>query len=251
MSKQRHLVWFSNGAASAVTAKIAIEMGLDPLIVTCDTKVNEHPDNIRFQNDVQSWLGREIIEIKSVKYATVDDVFEARKYMSGIGGAPCTTELKKIPRQDFQRTTTLFNELADVHHFGYTVEEYRRILNFKNNNPEIISRFPLAYYGLTKGDCHKRILNAGIKTPVMYELGFNNNNCMGCVKAQSPKYWNLTRIHFPEVFKRRCEQSRKLGVRLVKIGKKRIFLDELPPDNMTDYNEQIECGVACQTNKNN
>jgi hypothetical protein len=147
--------------------------------------------------------------------------------------------MKKIPRFDFQMPD-------DINYFGYTVEEYKRILNFKKSNPDLQSKFLLAYFGLTKDDCHSMLPN-WLKPPAMYELGFNNNNCIGCVKAQSPKYWNLTRINFPEVFKRRCEQSRLLKVRLVKIGKKRIYLDELQPDNMTDYNEQIECGVTCQT----
>ena len=245
MKEQRHIVWFSCGAASAVTAKLAVDAGLNPVVVYCDTMESEHPDNERFFNDVQKWIGTEIIKIHSENYQNIDDVFMKTRYMSGVAGARCTTEMKKIPRLEFQEKGDLFS-IADIHHFGFTVDECKRIINFKVNNPEIISRFLLAYHGLTKFDCKKRILNAGIKLPIMYDLGFNNNNCIGCVKAQSPKYWNLTRRHFPDVFKRRCEQSRKLEVRLVKIGKKRIFLDQLKPEDMTDYDEQIECGVVCQ-----
>jgi len=232
----RNIVWFSCGAASAVTAYLAIKEGLDPILVYCDTMKSEHPDNRRFFNNVESWLSKKITVISSEKYKDIDEVFEKTKYMSGIHGARCTTEMKKIPRFDFQLPD-------DVHYFGYTVEEYKRILNFKGNNPDLNSKFLLAYYGYTKEDC-KRILP--MKLPEMYEEGFNNNNCLGCVKAQSPKYWNLIRIKHPEVFARRCEQSRRLGVKLVKVKGKRIFLDALEPDDMTDYNEQIECGVTCQ-----
>lgn len=244
----RNVVWFSCGSASAVTAYLAVKEGLNPIVVYCDTMSDEHPDNQRFFNDVQQWIGVEILKIKSTKYENVDAVFEGERYMSGIRGAFCTSYLKKFVRQEFQQKADLFNDSEDYHFFGFTVDEHRRITNFKNNNPEIQSRFILPYFGLTKADCHERIKRAGIEIPMMYKLGFNNNNCLGCVKAQSPKYWNLIRKNFPDTFTKRCEQSRKLNVRLVKIGKQRIFLDELQSDNMTDNNEQIECGVVCQSN---
>ena len=238
-SDKRNIVWFSCGIASAVTAYLAVKEGLNPEVVYCNTMMSENPDNARFFSDVEKWIDKRIKIISSEKYESIDDVFMKTRYMAGISGARCTTEMKKIPRFEFQRAD-------DVHYFGFTINEHKRIINFKKNNPELESRFLLTYYGLTKEDCHS-MLPKWIKKPIMYELGFNNNNCIGCVKAQSPKYWNLVRINFPEVFKRRCEQSRLLKVRLVKIGKKRIYLDELLSDDMRDYNEQIECGVVCQT----
>jgi len=232
----RNIVWFSCGAASAVVAKLAIEDGLNPMIIYCDTMSTEHPDNQRFFDDVQQWLGREIIKIASKKYRDIDHVFMEARYMSGVNGARCTTEMKKVPRFDFQLPD-------DIHHFGYTIEEYKRIVNMRINNPELYVRFILAYRGITKAECLKML---PMKLPAMYDLGFVNNNCLGCVKATSPKYWNLTRKHFPDVFARRAEQSRELGVKLWRKGKQRFSLDELPPDDQTDNNEQIECGVVCQ-----
>lgn len=52
--------------------------------------------------------------------------------------------------------------------------------------------------------------------------------------------------HFPEVFKRRCEQSRKIGCRLVEITHHtRIFLDELPPGPFKKVRESLSCGPDC------
>lgn len=98
-------------------------------------------------------------------------------------------------------------------------------------------------------DCHAIIARAGIQLPMMYRLGFPNANCRGCVNAQSPRYWNRTRRHFPDVFQRRAALSRKLGVRLVKLGsgkRERIFLDELDP-NIGDGDEEpsTECSLLC------
>jgi len=103
--------------------------------------------------------------------------------------------------------------------------------------------------GITKADTLRIVTEAGIALPIMYGLGFENNNCLGCVKAQSPAYWNRVRLHFPLIFKRRAEQSRALGVRLVKWKGKRWFLDELPPDVWDEEEEDLSCGPQCGSAK--
>lgn len=243
MSKKcRVLAWFSCGAASAVATKEAIRVFGDSVIpVNCDTRPSEHTDNYRFSLECERWFGRPIVYLRNDKYATVDDVFEKTRYMAGQYGARCTTELKKVPRLAFQHPD-------DIHVFGYTVGERKRMRDFRENNPELKLRWLLAEARITKAECLRRITEAGIALPVMYELGFENNNCPGCVKASSPWYWSMVRKHFPEVFKRRCEQSRELGVRLVEIKHHvRIFLDELPDREFKHRKkkENVSCGPEC------
>lgn len=243
----RILVWFSCGAASAVAAKKILELYPDHAveIVCCDTRPSEHPDNYRFALDVERWLGRPIVYIRNPKYEVVDDVFEDTRYMAGVRGARCTQELKKIPR--------LYYAAADDHHvFGFTADEGKRVREFTERNPAMLLINVLCDSGITKQDCYRIIREAGIELPVMYRLGFDNNNCPGCVKASSPWYWDMVRTHFPEVFKRRCEQSRALGVRLVEIHHHdRIFLDELPagPFKRRKKKENLSCGPECGTSK--
>jgi hypothetical protein len=198
----------------------------------------EHPDNERFFDEIQEWLGREIKVISSTRYATVDEVFMRRRYMSGPSGAICTVELKKVPRFDFQRPD-------DVHIFGYTVEEKKRISRFEANNPELSLEWILRDNGLSKQDCFYILQDAGIKLPAMYKLGFKNNNCIGCVKASSSKYWNMIRRHFPGVFEKRAKLSREIGARLVRYKGKRIFLDELPASADDGVLENVSCGPEC------
>jgi hypothetical protein len=207
----RNTVWFSCGAASAVTAKLA------PADAT----------------------GKPIAIIGSKRYVTVDDVFESTRYMSGVKGARCTVEMKKVPRFAFQQPD-------DTHLFGLTADEGKRIERFEANNPELKLRWLLRDSGITKNDCYEIIKGAGIALPVMYSKGFKNNNCKGCVKATSPAYWGLTRKHFPETFTLRAIQSRTLGVRLCRYKGERIYLDELPMaiDDQTPQ-EDIECGPIC------
>lgn len=245
----RVIAWFSCGAASACAAKLAIEKYDDRVIVVyCDTMSAEHPDNQRFFNDVQRWLGREIVRIRSDKYNSVDEVFEKRRYMSGVAGAICTTEMKKIPRFHFQLPD-------DIHVFGFTFEEQDRIKNFEKNNPDLFLDWVLRENVYSKKRCLYTLEQAGIHLPEMYALGFANNNCLGCVKATSPVYWQRVRRNFPEVFERRAKRSREIGARLVRINNERKFLDELPPDEefslwagIEDVREDLSCGPQCATN---
>lgn len=55
----RVIAWFSCGAASACVAKLAsVLYGPELNVVYCDTMATEHPDNQRFFEDVQRWIGR-------------------------------------------------------------------------------------------------------------------------------------------------------------------------------------------------
>lgn len=241
MLSGRVLCWFSCGVASAVAAKLtaAATHPYGPVeLIYCDTSIDEHPDNVRFRADVEKWIGLPIKVIKSKLYESTDQVFAATNYMSGISGARCTTELKKVPRFTYQWA-------EDTHVFGMTVNEAKRIESFEQANPELVCEWPLRDAGWTKQDCHEYVKSAGIEIPVMYRLGFENNNCIGCVKATSPAYWNLTRKNFPERYRQRAEQSRQLGVRLVRYKGVRIFLDELPEDATEKITEDLSCGPAC------
>lgn len=243
--KQRMLCWFSCGGPSAVSSKKAIELyghSHEVVVVNCDTRQSEHPDNYRFASDCERWFGQPIIYIKSDKYTTVDESFGIPiHYMSGPRGAICTTELKKKPRLKFARAD-------DIHVFGFTLDEHKRLREFKARNPDMILKWVLVELGYTKSDCLNELRIAGIELPAMYKLGFDNNNCPGCVKASSPWYWSMIRKHFPDVFNRRCEQSRAIGCRLVEISHhNRIFLDELPNRTFTKprKKENLSCGPEC------
>ncbi|MBT9176622.1 MAG: hypothetical protein DDT20_00942 [Firmicutes bacterium] len=240
----RVLCWFSCGAASAVAAKLAVEKyGARCEVLYCDTLKYEHPDNKRFMADVARWLGLEIKTIRSTKYEDIFDVFNKTGWLVGPGGARCTTELKKLPRRAYQRED-------DLHVFGLCAGEQKRISQFEANNPELTCEWNLRDLGVTHALSIWALKDSGIKPPVMYELGYRNNNCIGCVKGQAG-YWNKIRIDFPEAFSRMAAQERKMNVAINKSyagdGKRKvIFLDELPP-GMGHYEAEpsIECGVVC------
>jgi hypothetical protein len=226
--------WFSSGAASAVMCKLMVDApGF--VAVNCDLGDSEDPDNHRFLVDCEAWLGVEITRLSSDEYLSIDEVFEDRQYMSGFRGAPCTRAMKVLPRLTYQRAD-------DVHLFGYTADanDVKRAANFKANSPGLDVRFPLIERGLTKEACFALLERAGIKRPAVYDMGYPNGNCPGCVKASSPDYWALVRLRHPEVFARRADQCRRFGAKLAIVGREigtdgkpkniRAFIDDIPAD---------------------
>jgi|HubBroStandDraft_6_1064221.scaffolds.fasta_scaffold77944_2 3'-phosphoadenosine 5'-phosphosulfate sulfotransferase (PAPS reductase)/FAD synthetase len=239
----RVVVWFSCGAPSAVAAKLTVQKYPDAHVVYCDLFASEHQDNRRFFADVERWIGKPIEVIRSKKYATIEESFEPSTwtggYMSGPHGAQCTREMKKVPRQDYQLPN-------DLHVFGLAADEEDRIVKFETDNPDLECEWILRDNHYTEEMCHGIILWSGIPLPALYSEGFEHNNCIGCVKSTSPVYWDRVRRLYPAIFLSRCEQSRRIGCRLIRYHGKRIFLDELP-DPITDKRkeENIECGVFC------
>ena len=102
--------------------------------------------------------------------------------------------------------------------------------------------------GVTKGDCYRILREAGLEIPKMYRMGYPNANCIGCVKATSPTYWNHVRKQHPDVFEARAEQSARIGAKLVRVKGERIQLKDLDPSArgraMKDMD--FECGIFCE-----
>jgi hypothetical protein len=122
------------------------------------------------------------------------------------------------------------------------VRERKRAERFTDHFPEVIVRFPLIEQELTKKQCVGILQREGIEIPQMYKLGYNNNNCIGCVKGGAG-YWNKIRKDFPEHFEKMKRAERSVGHSCIK-GK---FLDELKPDEGRHTDFQIECDFVCES----
>jgi 3'-phosphoadenosine 5'-phosphosulfate sulfotransferase (PAPS reductase)/FAD synthetase len=236
----RVVVWFSCGAASAVAAKLATEMYrlYELEVCYCDTSASEHPDNLRFLADVERWIGRPIRRLRG-RYQSIHDVFQSVGYLRGPHGAPCTDRMKREVRKAFQRDD-------DLHIFGYTAEEWRRVQDFEDANSEMHCAWLLLEEGITRQDCYQLLTDAGIELPAMYRLGYHNNNCIGCVKGAAG-YWNKIRRDFPDAFANMAAMERRLGFALNVVKGEKCFLDCLP-EGVGRYEEEMidmSCGPQC------
>ena len=187
-------VWFSCGAASAVALKKTIELYGDTceVIALNNPVVEEHPDNQRFLRDVEKWLGIKVHTVMNRNFpeCSAENVWEKRRYMSGVNGAPCTMELKQNARKQWETT-----HQHDWHVLGFTYDEKHRFYNFLGKRPNTLG--VLVENKITKADCFRIIQEEGIELPEIYKLGYPNANCIGCVKSTSVTYWNHVRKMHP------------------------------------------------------
>lgn len=249
--KGRRNLWV-DGVNSAVMAHIVLMDDPDADLIHCDLGDSVHPDSRRFIDDLEQWYGKPIIRIRSPEFTNIDEVFEKRKYLSGMRGAPCTGEMKFVPRLNYQLP-------SDTHYWGYTADKLdaKRFDRMLEDFPFLKQRSPLIEMGLKKKDTHAVLKQHGIRRPWVYEIGMPNGNCLGCVKSSSPNYWALIRKHFPEVFARRNDQARRFGARPVILRREkgpdgkwrnvRGFLDEIPIDQPTKVRGANfgGCGFHC------
>ena len=204
------VAWFSAGVSSFVAAYLA-----KPDRIVYINVANQHPDSLRFVADAERLLDHPIEVIGDWRFnQSVDEVIRKRRYINGPAGAACTTELKKRVRQEWERV----NATPDmVYVWGYDVDERKRAERTAAASEFGVS-FPLIENNLAKAIA----ADLGLKRPAMYDLGYSNNNCVGCVKG-GKGYWNRIRVDFPEVFARRAAQEREIGHSCIK----GVFLDEL------------------------
>jgi len=185
---------FSCGAASAIATKLilAAYMPEDVLIVNAYIK-EEHEDNRRFLADCEKWFGHPITVLRDEKYkASTDEVWRRKRFMKGLRGAPCSSVLKRS-------LLATVAQPGDVNVLGFTREEWDRFDDLCARFPEETFRAPLIEKDLGKEDCLAMIERAGIELPMMYRLGYDNANCIGCPKG-GQAYWQNIRADFPERF---------------------------------------------------
>lgn len=230
------IAWFSCGATSAIATMLALREYSNVKIYRIETG-SEHPDNERFMNECEVKLFKQKIEIaRSIKYRNVIDVITNKRFINSPFGASCTYELKKQVRYKIE------DEIKCWEHqiFGFDSAERKRAQRFSEQYPSTKPLFPLINHNLSKADCLAILSNNGIRLPEMYRLGYNNNNCIGCVKG-GKGYWNMIRKDFPETFNTMANLERQIGHSCIKD----CFLDELPVTSGRTHEIIPECSIFC------
>lgn len=236
--KKLKVCWISAGVSSFVAGYLERESIDKYIYIDID---DQHPDSMRFIKDCEKALGKEIEILKS-PYDSVENAIKMAKVVRLQGGfAPCTNWLKKRVRKEWEYEHRDY-EITYV--WGMDLDEKHRADRLQETMFEFEHCFPLIERNLTKQDAHGICAELGIKRPAMYDLGYNNNNCVGCVKG-GMGYWNKIRVDFPEVFANRAKLERKIGYSILK----ECYLDELDPSRGRMSEEiQQECNIFCMLN---
>ena len=196
-----HIISFSTGLSSAITAERVQQKYGKAEIVFCDTTI-EHPDNYRFMEDIrQRWLslyGNDITVLREGR-----DPYQVSKDKDIIPNqkiAPCTFKLKidifAKYVEDLKPATI---------YIGYDFTELHRFDDTKNNwnNLGFEVQFPLMWepqeYRPYKQVCRE---DWEIEPPKMYELGYTHANCGGCCVKQGIGDWMRTLINYPDLYQK-------------------------------------------------
>lgn len=235
-----NVAWFSCGVSSAMVCYLC-RNELDE--IHYQHIDDQHPDSLRFLHDVERLIDKPI-SIHQSPYRSVDKVCRAFGFFKGAYGARCTDVLKKRERKIWERE----HPGRHTYFWGLDATEQRRVDGIIRAMPDYDHRFPLIERSMTKQDAHELANRLGLRRPAMYDLGYNNNNCIGCLKG-GIGYWNKIRRDFPDVFAARAKLERDLGRFILKEPDGRpLYLDELDPDRGADVKEipNFECGIMCE-----
>lgn len=244
------VVWISAGISSFMSGVLAQNVDKWIYIDVAD----QHPDSMRFIKDCESSMDISIEILRSDKYTDVADVCRKHRMINSPYGAACTGMLKKAVRKKWENDQYAKGITDLTYIWGYDVNEKRRAERIVESFPEFNHEFPLIEKGLSKEAVHglfDRMFN--FPRPKMYEMGYSNNNCVGCVKG-GMGYWNKIRNDFPEVFQARAALEREIGHSCLN----GVYLDELDPNAGRIENEiMTDCDILCHivynevTNENN
>jgi len=231
------IAWFSAGITSAVACRLAIDLYNDVEIYYIEVGLS-HPDNQRFIEDCEKWYNKKIHIVSNGKYDNHIDVINKTRYVNGVGGARCTLELKKNVRFGLEKQFKIENQIFG---FEYSKKEINRAIRFQEQYPHANPLYPLIEKKLDKNECAGILDLAGIELPAMYKLGYDNNNCIGCVKG-GMWYWNKIRKDFPAVFDEMAKAEKSVGHSCLK--KPLIELKEGEGNKNDEVN--FECGIFCE-----
>lgn len=228
------VVWLSAGVSSFIAGYLAKDVDKFIYIDIAD----QHPDSMRFIKDCEKVLNREIEILRSDEFEDVAAVVRKYKFINSPHGAPCTGMLKRKVRKHWENQHK-GEQLTYV--WGFDFSEKNRAERLKQTMFEYQHEFPLIDHYMSKEEAHGMLERLGIKRPAMYDLGYSNNNCIGCLKG-GMGYWNKIRQDFPEVFEQRAKLEREIGHSCLK----ECYLDELDPNRGRGNEIVADCGIMCE-----
>jgi hypothetical protein len=235
------VAWFSAGVSSAVATKLAIAQ-IDEVIYTHID--DQHSDTMRFVKDCEAWFGKPVTVLQS-RIKCVDHAMRLfpNQKIHGQRWAPCTDVLKRRVRKEWEYA----HENLDLRYvWGMDGKERNRQARIEKAMPRQQHLFPLIERGIGKAEAHEILRASGIRRPTLYEMGYHNNNCLGCCKGNM-WYWNCIRRDFPEIFAARAKLEREIGGSMLNDEHGPIYLDELDPKRGRDQGIICnDCGIMCE-----
>lgn len=206
---RRHLVSYSGGMGSAITAKFICDTyGVEnTTLLFADTNM-EDEDLYRFNNDIVNLLGCEFISIADGR--DVWEVFSDVKFIGNSRVDPCSKILKRDLIKRWIRDKYKPEEC--VIWIGIDCSEEHRLLPVVKNNLPYNYRSYLIENNIFLTTWYKQqwCEDNNILIPRLYSMGFSHNNCGGfCVKSGLGQFKKLYN-NLPERYKYHEDKEQEL-----------------------------------------
>lgn len=209
----RHVIFFSGGVASYLTARRVIDVygTRQTLLLFCDTHA-EDEDAYRFLRDAAAQLDCKLLSIDDGR--TPWQAFADEHCIGSAFKSPCTRLLKRRVARRWLNENT--NPNTTTVYLGLAWYESDRVEKNRDAWLPWPTLFPMAHKPhLDRCEMLAMTKASGLRPPRLYELGFEHNNCGGaCVKAGKAN-WRLLLEKLPQRYaeQENCERSlrRKLG----------------------------------------
>lgn len=208
----KHVVGFSGGAASSVTAKIISDKYPNNTILLFHDTKSEPEDNYRFRNDVAKYIKLPITDFSYGK--NIWELFDQHKMIANNRIAFCSKTLKRDMSIKY-----LKNNKPNILYLGFTAEEKERALISEDRYAQqgIEVKFPLIEKNITKEQCYYTITNCwNIQLPKMYDWA-NHANCIPCVRG-GMAYWGCIYMFERESWNKMNIAEHKFGHSVLKQG---------------------------------
>jgi 3'-phosphoadenosine 5'-phosphosulfate sulfotransferase (PAPS reductase)/FAD synthetase len=201
----KHIIGFSGGLASAVTAHIIAEQYPDDTILLFHDTKTEPADNDRFRAEVAEYMGLSITEDSDGR--NIWEIFRDEGFLGNGRNTPCSRILKQGRSMQF-----VLNHQPAILYIGFTLEEWSRAQRTysRYGHKGVDVKFPLIKRKITKAECHNRVEKCwGIKPPALYKWA-EHANCIPCIKGKKA-YWGLIYKFEREAWEKASNAEKEFG----------------------------------------
>ena len=187
----------------------------------------EHPDTYRHIRSFNAWLkerGREIVTVKAKDGPLYDYVWNksavipirvgaANQPDVGLGRRQCTRQWKITPVIEYARALT--DERPIIMQLGISIDETHRMKD--SPDKDVIREWPLIDLRMTREDCRRVILDAGMDEP-------RKSACYFCPLLGAEHFRTLA-ANEPELFEKAAALEDRMNEREAAKGKgKQVFI---------------------------
>ena len=236
--KKKHIVQFSNGAASAWVAWWVLQNFLkeDVILLNHDPGA-EHPDGKRFQRQVSEFLGHSVTVVSNDK--DLWQVIAEHNCLPSFHIPFCTEDLKLKPAEKFYKSI----EEPFIQYNGFGCDEWPRVQRATIRAESIGRTVKSPLFELGRGsDWAKQVIRDEWKIclPEPYQY-LQHNNCIPCFKGGKGHFLQVAK-YYPAEYEKACQMEELVEYTVFKDCTLRELKERIDQNQLEIFNDH---GIPC------